>query len=264
MVIDAVPSASVIFNSGLTILKEACLGSTEQPLLADLVLTHLSSREEIRLLDIGSGSGVVLRKLLRDLKARGMRTHATCVEPHPDGPWQLYETDGMDLVESRVEETSFDNRFDVVTCLQALYYLRSPFSAVERLASLVAAGGLMLITLWESSCALYRAARLLRDQTDGPLLSAEDIHRYARGRWGSAAVSYFGFSGPVAVHFLLQSPGALQAAAYVLARKPGTHVDEQHLAALRAHLLRGANILLRRNAIIALRPNVLRLPPVSP
>ena len=139
---------SVRFTKGLTILKEACLGASERDLVADCLLTHLSSRADASLLDVGSGSGVVLRKILRAVGARNVDIRATCVEPHPVGPWQLFQSAGMQVVEGRFEETTFHTSFDLVTCLQALYYFQSPLSVLERLASLMRAEGLMLITLW--------------------------------------------------------------------------------------------------------------------
>jgi SAM-dependent methyltransferase len=240
------------YNAGLAALKEACLGSSERTLLAERI-ADVFARRSIAMLDIGSGNGVVTRKLMHDMEMHSVNAHVTCVEPNPTGPWQVYESDKMKLVVGGFEEVTFESAFDVITSIHSIYYVGSLSVAVKKMSSLLAPGGLLLILVWESSCILYQAATILQGSRGQRVISADDVFLHVCDRWSRSAVTRLHYEGPLAIPFFLRSPKTLQSLASVIIRDRNSRINEEVLRLLADHLRQARTIELRRNSLIIVR-----------
>lgn len=92
-----------------------------------------------RVLDVGPGSGVIGRAL----KARGL-TELFAVEIDPDA--RKYAAGIYKRVEERVEAFG-DLRFDVILLLDVLEHMASPEPFLCQISSLVARGGIILVSV---------------------------------------------------------------------------------------------------------------------
>ncbi len=94
------------------------------------------------LLDIGAAAGY----LLEGFQSAGWK--GIGVEPN-HSMVQLGNQRGINIVHSAFEEFSCDRRFQMVTMIQVIAHILDPLQAIEKVRSLLAPHGLVLIETWD-------------------------------------------------------------------------------------------------------------------
>ncbi len=101
-----------------------------------------SSQQSLKVLDIGSASGCILKGMVDDgWRGLGIEPNASMVEY---GRNKL----GVDLHQATIETFTSESKFDAVLLIQMLPHLLDPKSAIASIRSLLCQGGLLLVEAW--------------------------------------------------------------------------------------------------------------------
>lgn len=127
-----------------------------------------------RLLDIGAGLGMFLRL------ARECGFDVQGVEPNKEAADALFERFGIPVVNGLFEDVELAEKVDVVTMWDLLEHLADPRSALEKAASLVVSGGLLVMEIPARDSLLHNLAkasyRLSGGRIRRPLLLVCGVH----------------------------------------------------------------------------------------
>ena len=148
----------------------------------------MEGEESLRLLDVGCGTGELIRKLLFQLPeasfvgvdpAFGMLEHARRKFP--------VDTSDVEFLRSTAERLPFpDGTFDWVTCVNSLHCFRDGEGAIAQMARVLKSGGKLLLMDW---CRDSLACRLLNrwcarfDPTHVWMYSSSEIRQMVQRRW---------------------------------------------------------------------------------
>lgn len=99
------------------------------------------SSEEIRLLDVGGGSGYVLRRLLA---VAGRPGRGTVVDIDPESIEEARGA-GLDGFVGRFEDFASEERFHVILMLNLIEHVASPHDVLAKARALLAPGGILWI-----------------------------------------------------------------------------------------------------------------------
>jgi SAM-dependent methyltransferase len=119
-------------------------------------LVRLSLRPEDRLLDVGCGTGALLRELSRSHPAAKLAG----VDPVPEmlAVARRRLSPEVELLEGCAERLPFaGERFDVIVSCNMFHYLRQPAAALAEMGRVLRPGGRLVITDW---CDDYLACRI--------------------------------------------------------------------------------------------------------
>ncbi len=119
-------------------------------------LARLSLDPADRVLDVGCGTGALLRELARSHPAALLAG----VDPVPEmlAVARRGLPSGVELLEGCAERLPFaEGRFDVVVSCNMFHYLRQPAAALAEMARVLRPGGRLVITDW---CDDYLACRI--------------------------------------------------------------------------------------------------------
>jgi 2-polyprenyl-3-methyl-5-hydroxy-6-metoxy-1,4-benzoquinol methylase len=113
-----------------------------------------------KILDVGTGSGMLLRQIARVKRSRenlyANDFSETALEP--------LRREGFQTIVGHAEYLDLAERFDVITLNQVLEHLNDPAAAVKRLANLLAPGGFLFI--------------------ETPSIDGLDARLFRKGYWG--------------------------------------------------------------------------------
>lgn len=110
-------------------------------------LKRMEVRPAEELLDVGCGTGAMMRALSERVPGVVL-TGVDPSRPMLDVARRRHPGAG-DLREGRAEHLPFpDNRFDVVTSVSVLHYLRQPHAALREMARVLKPGGRLVLTDW--------------------------------------------------------------------------------------------------------------------
>jgi 2-polyprenyl-3-methyl-5-hydroxy-6-metoxy-1,4-benzoquinol methylase len=94
-----------------------------------------------KILDVGAGSGVLLRQIAR---VKGNRENLWANDFSEEALVSLQQ-EGFQTIAGRAEDLNPDERFQAITLNQVIEHLQNPKAAVERLNQLLAPGGYLFV-----------------------------------------------------------------------------------------------------------------------
>lgn len=213
---------TIFYFDALRFFKSTLGGGSERRLITDEIRRMCESRKELNILDVGTGDGAYIAKILREFKQskivvtgldpsrfaidafrRNMPTHVPA--------WNRFE----DLKVDRISST-----FDAVTCIQALYYIQDPRRAVSDFIDITKPGGAVIISLWSNTCALYQLHEKVfsRNGNTSPL-SSEQVEAWVKTDHPKVSVKTLEFVGLVDFDPWRRNPVLCIAALAVLSRE---------------------------------------------
>ena len=110
-------------------------------------IARLSPPPNARVLDVGCGSGVLLRELAREFPQVAL----VGLDPVPEmlAVARQRVPPGTELREGWAEELPFeDDEFDLVVSCNVLHYIRQPVAALVEMSRVLRPGGELVITDW--------------------------------------------------------------------------------------------------------------------
>ncbi len=110
-------------------------------------LRRLENLRHNRVLDVGCGTGALLKELAKDVPAENLVGIDLCPEMLAVARSKLDSS--VELYESPVEDIPFpDSHFDLVVSANAFHYFRSPGEALGEMFRVLQPGGYLVITDW--------------------------------------------------------------------------------------------------------------------
>jgi len=143
--------ANAAFSGAVPGNYDRLLGPTLfEPYAADLV-TRIPRSEPLRVLEVACGTGVVTRRLREALPASASIVATDLNEPMLDHARAAVASAGITWQQADAQELPFaDASFDVYVCQFGLMFVPDKVRALQEARRVVAPGGLLLATVWES------------------------------------------------------------------------------------------------------------------
>ncbi len=98
-------------------------------------------KEEIKVLDVGGGSGWLL-SIIRGMDAR---VNYTCVVDIDEKAKALAEKNGHHYFQGTIEEFASDEKFDLVLMLNLIEHIKDPRETLVKISTMMSKGGITLI-----------------------------------------------------------------------------------------------------------------------
>lgn len=242
------------YHHDLELIKESFRGTSETPLLADLILASTATIKP-SILDVGIGSGTQMSKIGISLLESGVNARITGVDlflpisvsNDPRFPIDYISCDFMSL--------DLSTKFDVVNATQSLYYFDDPQATLGKMLDSVIPGGNMFVTTWTSQCILYRIYQEFFGIPEKFIVTDEYTIAILKNIGKSGLVKRYLFDGEIDLELILRSDSNLKAFLHILSRKcgPGADCGIETLSRVRDYLRNMPRVVQRQNAIVSIQ-----------
>ena len=141
------------YNEDLAKLKKVFIGGGESVLIANKINDLFPSRSVVDWLDVGSGEGGQVRKMIKILNKKNVQL--TAVDPIlGDNP--RFWRDADILHRCSFEEFRSNDKYDVINVSQSLYYMANKKVSIWRMINFLKKGGVLVITTWSNEDVLQK------------------------------------------------------------------------------------------------------------
>jgi SAM-dependent methyltransferase len=128
--------------------------------LKELISNHEASPGALRILSVGCGSGILDNQLISALASSAGTFEYTGVDPNPVACHRFreefknlaLENVKLNVKTETVESLNINEPFDIIQLTHALYYFKDPADTLEKLRSLLALGGKLIIVHAPNEC----------------------------------------------------------------------------------------------------------------
>lgn len=176
--------------------KATFRGGSEKKLVAKQIDQHFD-KQVLSLLDVGTGDGSFLSKIIALLSIRRISVDVTGVDPSSADATKFEELlPGAAYMCERFEDYAANRLFDVVLAVHSLYYLDDQESSLQKMVSLLRENGMLVLVLWSRECDLWRLRRDLWGEALAAT-TAEDALRMIRSLDSVSRTSISFFEGSV-------------------------------------------------------------------
>lgn len=240
------------YVNGLSVLKWSFLGTSETPTLVEIIARAGFRHSPFTILDVGTGDGRSLVKIVESLEARGLNPLATGVDQFTPQIDAIRGIHAGARVVADFSNWECQQRFDVVLSRQSLYHFSDVEGAVRRMASFVSEDGILIIVAWSKKCALRQLALDIFGASEGVGLDSEQVASVVTSI--GLDVTYKEFTGPIYPQAWLEEPGALESVLRVIARSNSQfRLTQGDIDIARDRLASLPGMLERSNGIIVAR-----------
>jgi len=242
------------YTNDLLRLKAAFKGISETPILARII-EQAAVSGSVRILDVGTGTGVSIQKVCDCLCKAGITSIVTGIDLFlPPESFRINDA-RIFFLQGDFNTFTTDETYDVVNATQMLYYFPRLKETLLRMIRLVRPGGILAATVWCSDCILYQVHKtFFISASSGPVLDEAAVQRHFSElqKGGQANIEFF--SGPIDLNNFLEDEASIQSFLNIVSRQSGTErCTSATSSAVRLFLLKHAPIGMRKNAIVWLR-----------
>jgi SAM-dependent methyltransferase len=240
------------YVAGLAVLKRSFMGRTETPEIVQIIAESFGAGQ-FTLLDVGTGDGDSLRKILNSLQQRGLMITATALDRYTPETDHLANLQHVIRVRADFNDWVSAGRFDIVIARQSLYHFDALRPTLGKLLSHVAPRGMLLVVLWTAGCALNVLSTKLFGNEEASRLTAEHVFSVLESDFGHDP-HIFVFRGPTYLSTLIENPVDLVGVLQVLSRSnEASPFASEVIASARTLISSLGPVVERENGIVWVR-----------
>ncbi|KAA3609236.1 MAG: class I SAM-dependent methyltransferase [Calditrichaeota bacterium] len=219
------------YNRSLENLKTCFNGGSEKELIIRRINSTRHS-DNLRILDIGSGNGAYIQKIISKLTVNNIEIIAIdpCIEP------ATYKMNGHRYVfnDEYFEQHQPDGAFDIIICTQSLYYMQNVQTAIRKMNNLLKQSGQLIITLWSKHCSIYKVCNKQFARYCGNIMTIEDAYDIMKLEVNYSSISLEYFNGTLNWNRIANSDRLLSDFLVVFSRSDQESYPDNAIKALKS------------------------------
>jgi ubiquinone/menaquinone biosynthesis C-methylase UbiE len=234
-------------------VKNTLIDGSEKDVITARIQRHFM-KKPLSILDIGTGDGRFLLKIIKKLERLETPTTVTCLDPHPLAKKVFGSFPASQFISNGFEKYDTDASFDIVMAIQSLYYVDDEHRCIDKMIRMTKKGGLTIIVLWSKECTLSKLFRhctqcgeYLRKKG---LITIENIFQYIQTRPNAIDPQLTYFFGRVLLSQWKKDPEILKGACIVYSRTVKRRTIKIHQRHIRILLDHFNDIEQRVNGVI--------------